>query len=314
MCVPSIPAETRSAFIATEQELSLERARLAGGAAMTTKSLIAAFVFAAMIVLVRAPASAQPAGADCRTVKIDGVSQTMCRDKAGEWRSQRQDLPSGGLPDGFRGRISYRGNYQGQVTTPGPPMRRLSIADALRAAGRTTQFAGGYEAELDIAGNAVTGRYSGSGGIDTVTFSGTRTGDHCRLFLDRTGASIDAQCTASRFDGTVKSSPTERRPSTIHFDAAATQVVDAAVEERQRQSQVAAASAERQRVAAEAAAKSAAEAAALRSRPAARPALRQLLERAIVQDATNWPYNRYDVGSLTGVVVLDTEGGATRLH
>lgn len=155
---------------------------------------------------------------------------------------------SASFPAGFQGRVSYSGTYDGRLTIPGPPLRRLDVASILRTAtgGSTREFAGGYKVEIQVDGNAVTGRYSGSGGIDTVTFSGTRSGSRCRLFDDRSGAAIDAECSAQRFAGTVQSPKGARQPYKINFETDMVRLVDGAQEARERQLAAAQAAARQQ--------------------------------------------------------------------
>jgi hypothetical protein len=181
------------------------------------------------------------------------------------------------------------------VTTPGPPLRRLDLRSIVRSAGTTHSFGGDYEVQLEMKGAAVSGRYGGSGGLDSVSFSGTRSGDRCRLFAEGTGAMIEATCSASRFDGNVKSGSGDRRPYRIHFEAGATRLVDAAQEESRQQAQAAAFAAEQQRQAAIGQRQAAADAA----RPATRP-LAAARPRSVPAGAARRDGARSSVGIWSG--------------
>jgi hypothetical protein len=183
--------------------------------------------------------SGSQSGGDCRQVEtmVAGAKriQTLCVGSDGIWRLASDAAPSDVLSSDFRGHVSYSGTYQMQVTMPGPPIRRLDLRSVLRSVGRTRDYSGGYTVEVELNGNAVTGTYSGTGGIATTRFSGTRTGSECRLFTDRGGAALNANCTASRFDGTVISPEGERQPYKVLFEAQTTQLSDTAALERKRQ-------------------------------------------------------------------------------
>lgn len=94
------------------------------------------------------------------------------------------------LPPGFTGQITYRGTHQG-------------VQDRGRRGSR--EFGGALTVVLSFDGNAVTGRISGTGGINSTSVSGTRTGNVCRLFEERAGDIIEGQCTRARFAATVRS-------------------------------------------------------------------------------------------------------------
>jgi hypothetical protein len=203
------------------------------------------------------PVSAQ-AQAECRVEEMDPrrgpARQTFCLGPDGQWRA-RPDLdaatasgrapadrgaPGGpaaaSLPPDWRGTITYSGTHEGYVQQAGPEMRELSISSVVGAvAGGQRQrqrYAGRYDMVLTIDGTAVTGQASGTGGIEPATFSGTRTGNLCRLYIE--GAELEATCTTERFVGASRS-PRGASPSFLmNIDARATRVVDTAEEERQR--------------------------------------------------------------------------------
>ncbi len=139
------------------------------------------------------------------------------------------------LPPDFRGRISYRGTHEGQLSRAGPPLRSLRVRDVMRSAtgGSTREFAGAYNLEMTFEGRAVSGRYSGTGGISSGSFTGTRDGDRCRLIDDRSGTVTEAFCTRTRFYAEVRAQ-VGRDTSTARLQANATQIVDAILEEQQQ--------------------------------------------------------------------------------
>ena len=167
-----------------------------------------------------------PPGQECQTMptQVNGQwsEHVSCRGQDGIWRQLDADgrLPEGdAFPVGFNGIARYSGRYEGSQTTPGRPMNRLNLRNLARAVGSNQDYAGDYSVQIRIEGDRVSGQYSGSGGIATTNFKGTRIGTRCRLVNDRTGAMIDAECTASRFTGTVRSGPSERRSYEVSFNA-----------------------------------------------------------------------------------------------
>jgi hypothetical protein len=140
------------------------------------------------------------------------------------------------LPPNFRGRINYEGTHRGEVTRPGPPLRSLRTRDVVRSmsGGSTREYGGNYSLELTFEGDAVTGHYSGTGGMNSGTLSGTRDGDRCRLVDDRYGTVTEAICTRRRLYGDAR---VERGRDTtvIRVEAGATRLVDAVEEQRQQQ-------------------------------------------------------------------------------
>lgn len=278
------------------------------------------------ILVVASPVRAQ-AQAECRVEEMDPrrgpARQTFCLGPDGQWRA-RPDLDAASargptdrgapgvpaaasLPPDWRGTITYSGTHEGYVQQAGPEMRELSISSVVGAVagGQRQRYAGRYDMVLTIDGTAVTGQASGTGGIEAATFSGTRTGNLCRLYIE--GAELEATCTTERFVGTSRS-PRGASPSFLmNIDARATRVVDTAEEERQRAE--AAARAAEERAAAEAA-----ERARIAAMPLATTAQAQMVEGAVRQDSGAWAWNRYDTGSVTNVRIADRDGGTTTLR
>ncbi|MDZ4362352.1 hypothetical protein [Brevundimonas sp.] len=278
------------------------------------------------ILVVASPVWAQ-AQAECRVEEMDPrrgpARQTFCLGPDGQWRA-RPDLDAASargpadrgapgvpaaasLPPDWRGTITYSGTHEGYVQQAGPEMRELSISSVVGAVagGQRQRYAGRYDMVLTIDGTAVTGQASGTGGIEPATFSGTRTGNLCRLYLE--GAELEATCTTERFVGASRS-PRGASPSFLmNIDARATRVVDTAEEERQRAEASARAAEER-------AAAEAAERARIAAMPMATTAQAQMVERAVRQDSGAWLMNRFDVGSVRNVRVASREANATVLR
>lgn len=118
------------------------------------------------------------------------------------------------LPPDFRGRITYQGTHGATLDRGG---RRGS-----------REYGGALTVEQTFDGNAVTGRFSRTGGINSGTMSGTRNGSRCRLFEERAGDVIEGECTRTGFSATARSQGS-RNAMAARFDAQATQVVDSRV-------------------------------------------------------------------------------------
>jgi len=289
---------------------------------------------------------AETSAAQCRVQEMDPrrgpARQTFCLGANGQWQA-RPDIPvqsvgaagtpsasgpmGGELPYGWRGQISYSGTQQGYSQRQQRAPRRLTLGTALEAlaGGEREEFGGPYQLQLTIDGDAVSGTYSGApgSGIRPGRIAGTRNGSRCRLFAD--DILIEAECTADRFVGNGRSQGNSRVSQTLRIDARATDVVDAAEEERQAAEAAAQdaaqaadelAQAEVERAAAEAgrAAAAAAERARIASMPAASSAQTALLERTVRQDAQAWRLNRYDAGSMSNVRASSIAGGLTLLR
>lgn len=276
-------------------------------------------------------AQAQARPSNCQVVESETgqgrVRQTLCQGADGVWRPQETppaapsadlggglSVGGGAFPPGWSGRVTYRGTYQGAIETPGPRMRRFSVDEALRSAtgGRREEIGGPYSLELNIDGNAVSGRLTTSGGLRNAAVSGTRNGDRCRLFIG--DVSIEAECTASRFDGRARTQGDARRIYSYRIDTEAIQLVDNRAEAARRETAAAEAEARRAEQRAERERAAEAEAARIAALPRASQAQANLLERAVRQDSSAWILNRYDVGSMSNVRVSSNTGGVTTLR
>jgi hypothetical protein len=223
---------------------------------MTSIYRIGIPVFAVLGFLLLAAPAASQRRPECRAMETDvngrRETQRMCRGTDGVWRPEHRQEPADALPAGFRGRVSYSGTHEARVTTAGPPIRRLDVRNLIRSAtgGRSRDYAGAYNIEITFDGNALSARFSGTGGMSTGTASGTRSGSRCRLIDDRYGTVTEAECTSRRFAGTARSLRGQRQQMTARLDANATRIIDAAQVERERQIAEAAAREQARRLAA----------------------------------------------------------------
>lgn len=195
----------------------------------------------------------------CRDVTIDGAVQRLCRGADGAWRpapapslDSGDVIASGVIPASFRGRATYRGPFDAQVTDAPRGRRQGGLGGLLSTAigGTSRQITGVYTITLNFEPNGiVTGNASGTNLPVDVTLSGTRQGDQCRLTAAPGGSTFEGTCTPTLFRGLVTSSPAETRGRfRISFDLAASEFVDAA-EEAAIRARAAAEAAERDRVA-----------------------------------------------------------------
>ena len=206
-------------------------------------------------------------------------------------RAESQDV----IPPDFRGRITYSGSYEAEVTSN---------------RGRTRPFSGAYTIEISYDGSAISGRYSGTGGMSSGSITGTRSGTRCRTLDTQSGMTNEAECTRTRF-AVVARAQGPRNTSIARVEATATRFVDAAVE-AQQQRVAAAEAAERRRVQeAQAQREAAAEARRIAALPRASATHARLLAAAIEQDSQSWALDRYVRGSLNNVRIWGSGGGET---
>lgn len=195
----------------------------------------------------------------CRDVTIDRAIQRLCRGADGAWRpapapsmDSGDVIASGVIPASFRGRATYRGPFDAQVTDAPRGRRQGGLGGLLSTAigGTSRQITGVYTITLNFEPNGiVTGNASGTNLPVDVTLSGTRQGDQCRLTAAPGGSTFEGTCTPTLFRGLATSSPAETRGRfRINFDLAASEFVDAA-EEAAIRARAAAEAAERDRVA-----------------------------------------------------------------
>ncbi len=213
-------------------------------------------------------------------------ASSLAAGQADTWsgRGLRAESPDT-IPADFRGRITYSGTYQADVTS---------------SRGRTRQLSGGYTIEISYDGSAISGRYSGTGGMNPGSITGTRSGTRCRTLDTQSGMTNEAECTRTRF-AVVARAQGAQNSSIARIEATATRFVDAAEEARQQRA-AAAASAERAQIRqAEAQRATRAETARIAAMPRANAAQTRMLSDAIGQDSRSWRRNRYDAGSLSNV-------------
>lgn len=136
------------------------------------------------------------------------------------------------LPPGFQGEISYAGQQTGQVSQPGRVNRRGSIiAMATAAAGTNKSYGGALTVSLTFDGANVTGKYTGTGGLQPSGLNGTRNGSQCRLYDTTTGGLWQGRCDRDGFAGSYASPDGASPQVRISYDAGATKVVDRAVQQ-----------------------------------------------------------------------------------
>ncbi len=109
--------------------------------------------------------------------------------------------PSDAFPADFKGQVTYKGTHQGSLTMAPKPVRKMSIAERIRVSqgGSTQNFQGELNVELTFDEGKVSGRFWGTGGINSNSVVGTRVGSNCYLIDQSNGASIQAVCSATRF-------------------------------------------------------------------------------------------------------------------
>lgn len=115
------------------------------------------------------------------------------------------------LPSDFRGTISYAGQHEGTLTR----------------GRRTDRLGGSLNITIDYNGQRVTGSYSGTGGINHGTLTGSRTGSRCRLVDDRGGDVLEAECTRTRFVG-ISQQRSSRQSATVNITTEAVRAVGTA--------------------------------------------------------------------------------------
>lgn len=204
------------------------------------------------------------------------------------------------IPDDARLQITYDGRASGIAK-----VKDRSRNSSVTLGGLRLNFDGMREVPVE-AGYHVVVTYEGTNvsGVETqtssapflngtFTFRGTRQGDACLLTWSD-GAQLTARCTTEEFGYEQATSDAQGQSSNIRFAAARTGTVDLAAQERQAQE---AQRAEQERIAA-------AEA-AWRALPDAGADLTRQLEGFVETDSQGWAFNRFDVGSIRDVKILN---------
>lgn len=259
-------------------------------------------------------ASAQSGSQECKDVTVSEGGRpkrtTMCRGADGQWRpvapagSARAPVTGQPLAPNFRGKITYRGSYEGTSFRPVRRQRRLTVGGLLSSAidgGDREQGTVTYSVEYD--GNLVTGTWSSNNGRRNANgrFSGTRQGSQCKLFEEQTQAAYVVTCDAGVFRGKGSSGPSERQSWRTEFSAGSTETVDYVVRDRQRAEQDRQrAEQERQRDA-ERARAAEQERRRIAAMPLANAATTQKLDTAVRTDSGSWILNRYNPGTMRNV-------------
>jgi hypothetical protein len=281
------------------------------------RTTIAILAAGAGLMLIPGQANAQSGNRDCRDVTTSEGGRArvvkMCRDSDGQFRPIA--ARGGALAPNFRGKIVYQGNYDGAEIKRARPMRKVTVANLINAAGGSAEepYQGTATYSIEYDGNLVSGRWEMFDGRRRIggKLTGTRRGSTCELF-DEAQAPMVATCDAGVFRGSSKSAPSARAQWRTDFDAAATETVDFVERDRMAAASRAEA-AEKARVA---------RAAELAERARLRAALprgavaryQPLLDNAVIADSAHWFSNRYSAGSIDLVGIQnDKQSGAVFL-
>lgn len=263
---------------------------------MTCKLMMTVALGTLALAATAGTAQAQQRGEECRVEEMDPrrgpAQQTFCRGPDGQWRP-RPDLDAataggplptpvieanapGALPPDWRGTITYTGTHNGYAIPSGRDARRQD-------------YSGRYDLMLEFDGASVSGRATGTGGLQPADLVGTRSGSHCRLRLENL-AIFEGTCTNDRFFGVSREAPGQEFRQVMNIDARAVRRVDAAEEDQRR-----------------AAARAEAESFSTRGVPAdylefqpdtaSGRSLNSALSRAVADDAESWAVNELEAGS-----------------
>lgn len=204
------------------------------------------------------------------------------------------------LPADFRGKIVYEGGYNGTMSTPMRPPRRLSLGALLESAtsGSSEPYQGTIRIEVEYDGNGFKGVWRQQGSLaGSGTLTGTRTGSTCQVITNE-GFRYTADCDRNNFAARTEFADNRGRKFKGAVSTNATSLVDYVERDRQLALQ-----AEKDRIAA---AEAAARYAAL---PNAGPALTRKFEQYVREDSQGWAFNQYDFGSLTNVKIVSGKAG-----
>lgn len=202
------------------------------------------------------------------------------------------------IDQAFRGKITYEGYMEGNVSFEERSRTRLRVGDFSipLANHRNVPVHASYTVDVEYNGNMVNGTERQTSDIPGVsgtgTFRGTRRGSMCDV-VSSDGIRVRATCTGDLFVFDMDYVNGQQQHVVAHVEGRQTALVDYLERDRQ----TAAAQAERQR-------QEEANAAALAATPLASPALVRALEAAVAQDSSTWAANRYNKGSIHNVHVL----------
>jgi len=274
---------------------------------------------------------------DCRMVPVSENGKRrdvlMCRDADGQFRPRKNATEPKALPSDFQGQIVYEGTIDGvsyvQSTRRPTRSRGLGLGSLIggdvgralneveRAAttanvGKANDmvedgtYGGQVQITMYIDGNFVkmTAQPLQARDLVPITLTGTRAGSTCTLFDNQGKASWEGRCDGNGFDGrgdgVISEAPRRRTWSqTIQARTVSLKTADdIALEQRQREVEIAAARAEAQR----------AQEALIARMQAGKP-LADRLDAIVTVDSQSWMFNRYQRGSITNVNQKPTGGG-----
>jgi len=206
----------------------------------------------------------------------------------------------GSIPDGARVQITYDGRAAGTAT-----VKDRSRNSSLSIGGFRMNVEGMREEPVQASYHVVV-TYDGAAisGVETqdsdaaflrgtFNFRGTRQGDVCTLIYQN-GSQVEAHCTQDAFGYDQTTTDPSGQSAKVTFASTRTEFVDLAEQDRKAQ---AAHQAEQERLAA-------AEA-AYRALPDAGAGLTRQLESFVQADSQGWMFNRFDIGSVHDVKILN---------
>lgn len=212
------------------------------------------------------------------------------------------------VPANFRGKVTYDGYMEGNVTVPG---RGNLINQALNT--RTVPVRASYHVEVEYDGNSVKGsevqRSAEPGASGTATFRGSRAGNRCEVVIDQDGLRVSATCTNSEFSYPFDYSNLQGQRVKGRVVATRSSREDYVERDRaaaiQAQQDARAATQVRQQLASSAPQQS--------GKAPPKEAL-AYFDGLIAEDASSWVFNQYDRGSMHNVkIISSTNAGRTKV-
>lgn len=209
-----------------------------------------------------------------------------------------QEAEGARLPE--KARVTYRGTAKARITEKVRVPRRLSLRSAIESVANrdVREFDSAVTYELTFDGASVTGVFTGTGGAQTTTLSGTYRDGYCRL-MDPKGSEVtEGRCDATGFSGRLSSTSVNRYDLSGSFATTAVKIVDVVAEQqrlqRERAERAAAYKAQQER---------------LIARAYGKGSIADRLDAIVTLDAQKWMFNKYEAGSIQGVQTIT--GGPT---
>lgn len=231
------------------------------------------------------------------TAGIFAVSLVFAAAQA-EWSQPPNTASGGAIPDNFRGQITYRGRYDGNL------IRKLHMSptyrDRFNSGGEP--FQGDYVITLEFSGNTIKGTHQMRNAGLHGSLTGTRNGTTCTLVDD--GQGFPFFCDMSQLSGNFDLSTERGNRLQFHVEARAANTVDLAQRDIQRAEQQRVATADAQRLS------------EIRTRnnavaydPAA--ALPERMDAIAEIDSRSWLMWRYRPGSMRNVTKFNVSSAST---